>query len=513
MINQLSNLQFIIGSAFIFFFLYAMIKQRSRNATLFSAMCLAVAIFVIGYGFELRSSSYEELAFYLKMQYFGAPFMTVFWFLFSYKFYYNRSASFRMTVAIMVIPVLTLFFSVTNEYHHLLYKSVQFLPDSPYAKSELVRGPWYYLYSYYSYAMILYGSALFFRIWQRAEHQMKKQAFLMFTGTLWPVAVNIVYLFGFSPYGLDLTPFGLILLALCYYLALFKYGFLELQEIVKSVTFSEIDDGIIVVDGKQRLIDYNEAARKVFSWLETRNIGLRIDQFEGGRKMLAFETAQFVLECVHDSDWRAFEFRRSELKEHGKQLGEVYFFHDITEQRHMIDKLNELASYDALSQVYNRRKLLEEAEKESHRAVRYYDFLSVLMIDIDHFKRVNDVYGHLAGDEVIRRVAAASKHRVRSIDIVGRYGGEEFVIILANACQQSALQIAEELRRDIEALDILYEGNHIQVTVSVGVAGAATKPADDTAGESPAVDIVQLINKADAAMYNAKKNGRNQVSL
>ena len=228
---HLSSLLFMIGGAFLCFFLWAFVHERSRNAALFSTMCLAVAVFVIGYGFELRAANFEQMKFFLKLEYFGASFMTAFWFLFSYKFYYNRNASYRLTVAILTVPILTLFFSVTNEYHHLLYRSISYVVYEDLSLAQLVRGPWYYFFSLYSYVMILYGSVLFFKIWRRAEGKLKTQALLMFTGTLWPVLINMLYLLGFSPRGLDLTPFGLVVLMVCYGLAIFKYGVLELQEI------------------------------------------------------------------------------------------------------------------------------------------------------------------------------------------------------------------------------------------------------------------------------------------
>lgn len=502
---HLSSLLFLIGGAFLCFFLWAFVHERSRNAALFSTMCLAVAIFVIGYGFELRAASFEEMKFFLKMEYFGAPFMTAFWFLFSYKFYFNKNASYRMTVAILVVPVLTLFFSVTNEYHHLLYHSVSYSVFDTFVQAKLERGPWYYFYSIYSYVIILYGSALFYKIWRKAEGKLKTQAFLMFTGTLWPVVINMLYLFGISPQGLDLTPFGLVVLMICYGLAIFKYGVLELQEIIKTTAFSHITDGILVIDAQQRLVDFNESGTMMFNWLMIKNIGIPIGQFECGTEILNHTEESFIMNLACDGINKDIEFRSSELTERGHVLGTVYFMRDVTKQRELLTKLNELASYDTLSHVYNRRKLMEEAEKEAERAVRYYDCLSVLMIDIDHFKVVNDTYGHIAGDEVIYQVALMIKHKIRGIDILGRYGGEEFVVVLSNADQKSALRIAENIRLAIEAMTVTHNEAQIRVTVSIGVATVINN--------GSVIDIETIINQADEAMYRAKESGRNRVNI
>ncbi len=501
----LSNLLLAIGLVFLMFFGWAFLRQRSKNAALFSIMCLAVAVFVIGYGLELRATTFEQLTICLKLEYFGAPFMTVFWFLFSYKFYYHKNAPFRLTMLIMIVPVLTLFFSVTNEYHHFLYKSVSYVMKGEFAQVILKRGLWYYFYSLYSYAMILYGSGLFYRIWRTSEGKLKTQALLMFSGTLWPVGVNIFYLLGWSPEGLDLTPFGLLVLIICYALAIFKYGVLELQEIIKTTAFSNIVDGIMVIDAKHRIVDFNKSGTLIFPWLILKNLGTNISEFKCGQEILNYDQESFVLhmECI-DSD-KDIEFRSTKLTDNGRVLGTVYFCRDVTEQRQLLDKLNDLASYDALSQVYNRRKLMEEAEKEAERAVRYYDCLSVLMIDIDHFKLVNDTYGHLAGDEVIYQVALQIKQKIRGIDIVGRYGGEEFVAILSNADKESARKIGENIRHAVENLVVEYKDFKIQVTVSVGISTIVN--------DRKALDISSVINQADEAMYRAKDNGRNQVSI
>lgn len=503
MIAYLSNIMFGIGASYLIFFICSFKKQRSRNAALFSIMCLAIAVFVIGYGFELRASDLEQIKFFLKVEYFGAPFMTVFWFLFSYKFYYNKNASFRLTFLMMIVPILTLFFSVTNDYHHFLYKSIAFSKYDTLSLAQLERGFWYYLYTLYSYALIAYGSILFFKIWRTTENKTKTQAFLMFSGTIAPVLLNIVYLVGIIPSGIDLTPFGLMYLVISYGLAIFKYDVFELQEIIKTTAFSEINDGILVIDEKNRLVDFNIAGTTLFSWMKRSSIGCDISKFEWGTEILKHEDEQFEIEMNDQGTEKDFEFRSTLLSEKKRNLGRVYFFRDITEQRKLIEKLNELASYDGLTQVYNRRKLFEEAEKEALRAERYYDSLSVLMIDIDHFKRVNDLHGHLAGDEVIQHVAMMIKETVRSIDIVGRYGGEEFVVILSNVHKDRAMKIAETIRKEIEEMETLHLDEDIKVTVSIGVASINN--------EHEHIDIAAVINLADEAMYNAKNNGRNQV--
>ncbi|MGF7185863.1 diguanylate cyclase (GGDEF)-like protein [Desulfitispora alkaliphila] len=170
------------------------------------------------------------------------------------------------------------------------------------------------------------------------------------------------------------------------------------------------------------------------------------------------------------------------------------------------DMLKETSMIDGLTGIPNRRRFDEALSMEWSRAARYGNSLSLVMIDIDHFKNYNDTYGHLEGDECLRKVAAAMQSiPKRNTDIVARWGGEEFACLLPDADEASANEIAEELRKKVMALQIPHESSQVSdvVTVSLGVATMVPQK-----GQQPDV----LVKKADQALYNAKKSGRNRVS-
>ena len=169
-----------------------------------------------------------------------------------------------------------------------------------------------------------------------------------------------------------------------------------------------------------------------------------------------------------------------------------------------IEDLYVMATTDALTGIDNRRNLLEKVQLEIDRALRYGLTVAFLMMDIDHFKVVNDTYGHDAGDRVLQRVGALLHETVRAPDHVGRLGGEEFGILLTNVTPQLGAEIAEQMRRKVAALVVTYGDAEISFTVSIGVAGL---PVD---AENPLLD---LIKRADTAMYDAKKAGRNCVRV
>ncbi|MCK6547479.1 diguanylate cyclase [Myxococcota bacterium] len=158
-------------------------------------------------------------------------------------------------------------------------------------------------------------------------------------------------------------------------------------------------------------------------------------------------------------------------------------------------------THDPMTEAYNKRAFLTEIDKEAGFAKRHGQPLSLVMFDLDHFKRVNDTYGHQAGDLVIRSVARKVGQTIRKEDIFARYGGEEFALLLRNTSLEGAFIIAERIRRAIEDLEILHNGRRIPCTISMGVAKL-----DADAGRA-----TDLIEAADEQLYQAKKKGRNRT--
>jgi len=158
------------------------------------------------------------------------------------------------------------------------------------------------------------------------------------------------------------------------------------------------------------------------------------------------------------------------------------------------------ARLDALTGVGNRFAFSRAYEREHALAVRHKNDLSLLILDIDHFKKINDCFGHLAGDQVLKEVASALQDAMRQTDMIFRYGGEEFTAILTKTDGDGARVIAERIRRRVEALTILQAGERIRVTISIGI-GSLNDANNDR----------QMFEIADNNLYLAKRNGRNQV--
>jgi diguanylate cyclase (GGDEF)-like protein len=198
------------------------------------------------------------------------------------------------------------------------------------------------------------------------------------------------------------------------------------------------------------------------------------------------------------TDGRTLQFECIALPDGGRMLT----YADISELVHTADQLRELATIDDLTKLPNRRQFLTSLDGEFARALRHDWPLSVVMIDADNFKLINDRHGHSVGDDVLRVIAERFRGSVRKSDILGRVGGEEFAAALTEIDMPGALQTAERLCREVAAEPFEVGDDSLTVTVSVGV---AARRAQDT-------DPGELLRLADRALYAAKAAGRNRVS-
>jgi diguanylate cyclase (GGDEF)-like protein len=162
------------------------------------------------------------------------------------------------------------------------------------------------------------------------------------------------------------------------------------------------------------------------------------------------------------------------------------------------------ATHDSLTGLLNHEEILDILSKELTRSERDGECCSVIMADIDHFKMVNDTYGHLAGDEVLRKTANNMHYFMRTYDTIARYGGEEFLIVLPECCTECAAAFAERLRSRVSRDKINTLEGQIPVTISLGVA---------TYNRKGKLNVLSLVKAADSAMYRAKMNGRNRVEM
>jgi diguanylate cyclase (GGDEF)-like protein len=271
--------------------------------------------------------------------------------------------------------------------------------------------------------------------------------------------------------------------------------------------FDELEYGLVVLDKDFQARFINRAFHQMWTLpaLPDGTTYNFADIVDHGRRTGAYITAPASVEDyvrqrkgrLRLSDGRTLKFKCKALADGGRMMT----FDDISGFVRAADQLRELAAVDDLTKLPNRGQFLKSLEREFTRAQRYDRPLSVLMIDADDFKLINDRHGHFAGDEVLRAVADRLRAFARKTDLLGRLGGEEFAVALTETDMPSAVETAERFCREIAAEPFQVAAGKIQVTVSVGV--ATRRASDDNAAE--------VLLRADQAMYLAKSGGRNRV--
>ncbi|MCP4114151.1 MAG: diguanylate cyclase [Desulfobacteraceae bacterium] len=180
----------------------------------------------------------------------------------------------------------------------------------------------------------------------------------------------------------------------------------------------------------------------------------------------------------------------------------VEFQNKIMEMNAINNSLVQITNHDELTAIFNRSYVEKQIKLEFEKAKRHGTIFSILFLDLDKFKRVNDTYGHLAGDEILRKVSENIKNHLRGTDIFGRYGGEEFFMLLPDTGKAAAATLANRIRKAVEQQTVPYGNEEVQVTISIGV--VQFRPDME--------DFLQMMHEADIAMYHSKKNGRNTVT-
>jgi diguanylate cyclase (GGDEF)-like protein len=278
----------------------------------------------------------------------------------------------------------------------------------------------------------------------------------------------------------------------------------------------EIDLGIVFLDSDLRAKFINRAFLRIYrlsdkSAVSDRDFESLMRYVVGKRRVLgSIEFNSYIKRRVKEVR-AGIEDARDIRMDDGQAIrvyckpmtdgGRMLVFTDITDLVHQADQLKELATVDGMTGLFNRRHFLSLAEIEWGRYQRHWRPMSLLVLDIDGFKSINDRFGHYAGDHVIAQVADICRKHKRKSDIIARFGGEEFLILLPETQLAAAQRVAERLRRQVEAREFLITPHAINTTISIGIAEA-----------NRAMDsIFDLIKCADQALYAAKESGRNRV--
>jgi diguanylate cyclase (GGDEF)-like protein len=463
----------------------ALSQGRSAFSRYYAGLMCAAVLYAAGYGLELVSPDRAGMWAMLRIQYLGIPFIPFCWIGLAYAYLEPAGLPRRGQLSLLALAAVMLIAPESNDWHHLYYTYLDYSRVDGVAIAHSGKGPLYWLNIVYLNVGAAYGVLLLFRAWRQSISLYRSQAALLLGGSLLPWLFHLLYQAGLAPRGIDIAPFGIAATGVTFAVATMRHRVLEFLPIARDLVFDSIAEGVIVFDNRGRIVDFNRAATRLMPGLDLSLIGR-----DGAGVVAMPGTAGAML---IEQGARQLEIRRDMLNDRrGRAVGAVLLIRDVSEKMAMIEELRQFATQDSLTGCHNRRHLFELCRHEVLVAQRYERQLALIMLDIDDFKAINDSQGHPVGDRMLLQVSVLLRDNLRDSDILGRYGGDEFIIILPETDGASAARIAAQLCR--------LAMSEIGVSLSLGVAECTS-----------ADDVDALLLRADMALYRAKQRGKNQA--
>lgn len=494
-----------------YFAAYFYSKGRTTYRKAFSAMVLCISIYLFGYLMLINSNNLQEMIFWNQIQYLGLPFISVLWMIVA-LLYTKTLYSLKMKIALLLfsVPVITVLMRSTNFLHHLFYTKMEVRQLFGYQSLYMERGFWYYVNISYTILCLLSTVIIYFIGYLKNKAGYTKPHFFVFLfASLLPFISIVLILFTFDELSIDYSALIMPVSLLIISYGILKYDFLDIRTLARETIFENNFAGMVVLGPGKRIIDYNKAAEKFFKAINISLNNYPIERILAQEPKLLeiFESeSSRDFSLVINGEERFFEVDAVPLGNPNDGSARMLkSIRDVTEERKIQEKLKFLATTDSLSGLYNRAEFMRLAKKAFAWAKRNNEELSFLIMDLDNFKKINDTFGHAAGDEMIREFGSLIKTSFRKTDIAGRIGGEEFAVVVKNASLKEAKKIAEKFRKTVAERKVIYEEKEINFTVSIGVTAIRGNTHDIN-------DIEDILKKADNALYKAKAKGRNCVA-
>lgn len=486
---------------------YVFVKRHNyRNiAKIFMIYTISIAIYCFGYAFELLSTTLNQLKFWTTIEYIGLAFAPLLGLLFIVQ-YLGIKLKKSMYLGLLIMPIISFIMVATNKWHHLFYRKFEIDPilGAPYTHLEM--GVWYMINGTFIFSCMLVGFLLALSHWRETAKTYRPQLIALMFGQFLSMLTAFLYLMGITPKGIDPVPMVLWISSLLYLWAISSSRMFTITPIAKNAIFNGINDGVMVLDESYRLIEYNKASKEMFTRLDKSMYGLPFEKvwfdISGGILPSDLDPAVVNRE-IELTTGRIYQVRTALLQHAHENKGLLILFTDITELKRLQHELEHQAYYDELTQVFNRRAFFKKCEQAFEDSMQTGTSFTIILFDIDYFKKVNDTYGHNIGDQVLRYVALVCQSQLKENELFARYGGEEFILALKKDKKEGNL-IANQLRQQVASKPLLTSEGAISVTISCGVA-ERTSHSKET--------INQLLNRADKALYVAKANGRNCVEF
>ena len=478
--------------------------QRNRQAgvSALTIMLLGLAWWDITYSIFWLNIQVPSQIIWLDLTLVGAYVVPTSFLLFALEHtHLSHRLSRLMSYLLWFEPGMAFIIQWTDPWHGLFFGGMRTLDTTRFYEFGVVG--WFNFY--YSYFLIFAAVIVLFIHLVRSIGIYRGQTATILAAIVLPWIANMVsvYLGALLP-DADITPFLFTLTAMAISLSVWYYRLLDITPIAYNVLFRNMLEGVVVLDMKNRVIEMNPIALNLFELSASEVLGQDAGNvFSGwGAVVSAIHSDQTNFEAVVAE--KTLDFRVSPLFGRRQQrVGTLLVWRDITELKNAQLMLERLASVDELTGAMNRRSFMEKAKLETVRVKRANSPLSILIMDIDYFKKINDTHGHGTGDEALIHFSQICRRAIRPYDFFARIGGEEFAILLPEVDAHTAFDVAERLRFLVAQQPVKVGDMNIPITASFGIA--------DLMGTDD--DLGQVIRRADIALYCSKRSGRNQTQI
>lgn len=489
--------------------------QAVRGSRIWGVVMLFCAVWSAGDGLETLMVDLPHKLYMIRLSYVGVIGTAVFWSLFIIIFSNNdKMLSKWVKVILSIVPVITFICVMTLHLHPYFYKSVGVTTIDGYVVLSTIYGPIFKVWAVFAYIAIFGSGVLLVQSVLRFPQHFHGQVYLLIIAGLMPLVSNFLFITGnnfIAPF--DPSAPAFVISGLLVGINLRRHRFMDLVPVAHDLVFRHVNSGVIVIDSRGVVLDMNPAAGKMTDFEPGDVIGqLAADTIlkHFNLQDTFFNNMASTVEVEFGTS--VFEIQQTFMTDSAdRNSGQIILLYDITalkqseaELSAINTQLKKIAATDPLTDLANRRSLFELANRELSRAQRRQLNFSLILVDLDNFKTVNDTKGHPFGDRVLKKTAHGLKMCSRSGDILGRYGGDEFIILAYEADLQQARVLAQRFCETIPLLLTQIRGMDIPVTLSIGVASYT--------GEKD-ITLETLLERADAALYNSKQAGRNQVSV
>ncbi|WFB61285.1 diguanylate cyclase [Paenibacillus sp. BR1-192] len=316
-----------------------------------------------------------------------------------------------------------------------------------------------------------------------------------------------------------------------YLWALTSKGLFHVAPIARDNLFTSMREGVLVLDLDNRLVDFNPAAAAMMPELSPSSIG------EPLHEMWQLHTAEPIFGMgeregpdtgeadIEEIRWQLgnhslhYQIRSSTFRnQRGREAGRLIVLIDVTDKARLQEELRQMAYYDGLTRIYNRSHFMKLSYALLNQAVRNREPLVFLLFDIDHFKRINDVYGHDIGDQALQHIVELTRKTLRAEDLFARYGGEEFAVAMPGLSTSEATAAAERIRAKLLTQPMTTPQGPLMITASFGVAAVKTSSHNGTVDAEAEeawwdTELKKVLKQADRALYEAKRSGRNTIRV